>query len=154
MQQFIVAAAILPILLVFLLAFSEEGFRHGRILRLEEAVQSFRLEVALSGTLSSAAAGKTREEIAQIFQLDPEDVTVRGWLVPPDAAGLPERIRYEIAFPLRGRTSMARFFGFSEAATQTIYCTGGTVIRLKPLPKPAEARPSTVAALQGSEKTP
>ena len=136
MKQFIVLAAVLPILLVFISQFSLEALRSLRMNAAEDAIRAFCIEASYYDGGGPAEAEALRGRLARIFRADPGEVFV--FLTPSGEA----RIDWRVSFPTGDIMAGARFMGLSDAENRGRAQLSGTiVIAPKPPPPPPEPLP-------------
>ncbi|MDR0854646.1 MAG: hypothetical protein LBN34_09800 [Clostridiales Family XIII bacterium] len=76
MKQFIVLAAILPLMLFFLMQFPFEEARHTRLVGLEERIHIFKVEVANNPESSGELADGLKVDAAKIYGISASEVSV------------------------------------------------------------------------------
>ncbi|MDR3364376.1 MAG: hypothetical protein LBS91_05440 [Clostridiales Family XIII bacterium] len=136
MKQFIVLAAILPILLVLIAQFTLEARRGLRMGAAENAVRAFCMEASYYGGGGAAQAEALRTELARIFRADARDVTVE--LSERDGA----HIDWRVSFPVGEIMAGAGFMGLSQAENSGRAQMGGViVIAREPEPPGDEGEP-------------
>ena len=94
MKQFIVLAAILPILILFLAQFMLDGQRQVRMGAAEDAMRTFCLEGSYYGRIGQGEVEALRSKLGNIFGASPADVSVE---IVPVREGV---LSYRIAFPV------------------------------------------------------
>ncbi|MDR3305984.1 MAG: hypothetical protein LBS85_08205 [Clostridiales Family XIII bacterium] len=117
MKQFIVLAAILPILLVFAAQFSLDETNHIRTLRAESAVQDFRQRASLYGAYGEAETAALRAKLARIAGRDPGEVYIEMAAGEKDAKGS-RIVQYRITVPIGKIMAGGAFMGVSESENQ------------------------------------
>ena len=130
MKQFIVLAAILPIMLVFVAQFSLEAVRSLRMNAAEDAVRAFCIEAAYHGGGRPADAEALRYRLARIFRADAADVFVE--LTQNDEW----HIGWRVSFPVGGIMAGARLMGLTEAENRGRAQMDGVIVIAPPPPEP------------------
>jgi hypothetical protein len=130
MKQFIVLAAILPIMLVFVAQFSIEAVRSLRMNAAEDAIRAFCIEASYYGGGNESGADALRNRLAQIFQADAGEVYVS--LVQTDDA----HIDWRISFPVGEIMAGGAFMGLSPSENQGYAELNGTIVIAPPPPEP------------------
>jgi hypothetical protein len=130
MKQFIVLAAVLPILLVFLAQFMLDGQRQVRMSAAEDAVRTFCLEGSYYGRTGVGEADALRVRLAGIFGISPADVAV-------DLAPVREGVlSYRVDFPVGKIMAGAAFMGISAARNNGRAVFEGEIVLPPPEPEP------------------
>ena len=132
MKQFIVLAAVLPILLVFVAQFTVEAWRGLRMNAAEDAVRAFCIEAAYFGGGGPDEAGALRERLAGIFRADVRDVAVE--LKKTDEA----HIDWLVSFPVGDIMAGAPLMGLTPAENRGRAQMGGTIVIAPPPPAPRQ----------------
>jgi len=137
MKQFIVLAAILPILLVFVSQFTLDAVRSLRMNAAEDAIRAFCLEAAYYGGGGAAEAEALRHRLAQIFKSDIRDINIE--LVRTDEA----HIDWSLSFPIGDIMAGAAFMGLSPSENRGRVQMNGTIVIVpkKPEPLPPDKEP-------------
>ena len=130
MKQFIVLAAILPIMLVFVAQFSLEALRNLRMNAAEDLIRAFCIEASYFNGGGPAEAEVLRFRLAQIFHADPLEVYID--LVQADEA----HIEWRISFPVGDIMAGARLMGLSGAENRGRAQMSGTIVIAPPPPEP------------------
>jgi hypothetical protein len=130
MKQFIVLAAVLPILMLFLAQFMLDGQRTVRMSAAEDAVRTFCLEGSYYGRIGSGEADALRAKVAGIFGISPGDVTVD---LAPAREGV---LSYRIAYPVGKIMAGAAFMGLSPSRNNGQAVMTGEIVL--PPPKPEQ----------------
>ena len=129
MKQFIVLAAILPILLVFIAQTTLEAGRNLRMNAAEDAIRAFCIEASYYGGGGSAEAEALRAKLAHIFHADAREIYIE--LVKTDEA----HISWKVSFPVGDIMAGARFMGLSDTENRgRAQMSGVIVIAKEPLP--------------------
>ena len=140
MKQFIVLAAILPILLLFVLQSAVSGMRGLRMNAAEDAVRAFCIEASYYGGGGAAEADALREKLGRIFKTEPAEVHLS--LSYVDAA----HIEWNLSFPVGDIMAGAFFMGLSPSENRgRAQMSGVIVVAPKPLPQTTspEIQPET-----------
>jgi hypothetical protein len=122
MKQFIVLAAILPILLVFVMQFTLEGVRSLRMNAAEDAIRGFCIEVSYFDGGSPAHVEALRSRLAQIFRVNAGDVCVD--LRQTDCS----HIDWRVSFPVGDIMAGAGLMGLSPAENYGRAEMSGTIV--------------------------
>ena len=145
MKQFIVLAAILPILLVFVAQSSLEAARSLRMNAAEDAIRAFCIEASYYDGGGPAEAEALRGKLARIFRADPGEVYVE--LTRAGEA----HIEWRVSFPVGDIMAAALFMGISQTENQGRADLGGTIIIA---PKPPQAPPDDSDPAPGENEPP
>ena len=130
MKQFIVLAAILPILLVFIAQSTLEGVRSVRLSAAEDAIRAFCIEASYFDGGSPAHAEALRNRLAQIFHCGSGDVYI-------DLRETSEyHIDWRVSFPVGDIMAGARLMGLSRAENRGRVEISGTIVVAPPPPEP------------------
>jgi hypothetical protein len=132
MKQFIVLAAVLPILLLFLAQFMLDGQRTVRMSAAEDAVRTFCLEGSYYGRIGPGEAEALRAKVAGIFGISPGDVTVD---LAPAREGV---LSYRIAYPVGKIMAGAAFMGLSPSRNNGQAVITGEIVLPPPKPEPEQ----------------
>ena len=136
MKQFIVLAAILPILLVFVAQLALEGTRGLRMNAAEDAVRAFCIEASYYNGGGPAEAEALRAKLARIFGADTGEVYIE--LNRTDDS----HIDWRVSFPVGDVMAGARLMGLTDAENRGRAEMSGTiVIAPKPPPPPELIEP-------------
>jgi len=130
MKQFIVLAAILPILLVFVSQFTLDAVRSLRMNAAEDAIRAFCLEASYYGGGSAAEAEALRHKLAQLFKSDASDINIE--LVRTDDA----HIDWRLSFPVGDIMAGASFMGLSQSENKGRVQLNGTIVIVPKIPEP------------------
>ena len=128
MKQFIVLAAILPIMLVFVMQFSLVGVRSLRMNAAEDTIRAFCIEASYFGGGGQAEAEALKSKLAQIFRVNEYYVNVN--LFQADES----HIDYSISFPVGEIMAGASFMGLSPAENQGHVRISGSIVIAPPPP--------------------
>lgn len=132
MKNFIVLAAVLPFLLIFLMQFTLDQKNNGNISRFQDCVYAAKEEAKQEGCFTDDICGKLRSNIARQFQISPGDIEINATeevqyrvnLYEEAKVPLSQRrgmIHYRVAVPLKQLVAGNRFFGISEKENQGMY---------------------------------
>jgi len=122
MKQFIVLAAILPILLVFVAQATLEGVRGVRMNAAEDAVRSFCVEATYYGGGGPAEAEALRAKLARIFHTEAAEIRID--LSRTDGS----HIDWRVTFPVGDIMAGVRLMGLSDAENRGRAQMGGTIV--------------------------
>jgi len=134
MKQFIVLAAILPILLLFVSQSTLEAVRGLRVSACEDAVRAFCIEASYYGGGGPAEAEALRAKLAGILKADVSEIYVD--IQKADDA----RIDWRVSFPVGKVMAGARLMGISDAENRGRANMSGTIV-VAPKPKPPDPDP-------------
>ncbi|MDR0851815.1 MAG: hypothetical protein LBN36_04920 [Clostridiales Family XIII bacterium] len=141
MKQFIVAAALLPILLALITQFMSLQLAHARVVRSEGLAYTTARTAEIRGAFTADLAEGLASEIARIYDLSPAEVSVRVDGTDGDAPGF----HYSVTIPIRRIVASNRLFGISDlenSGHKTIEGTGIYVPKYEPPPgKPDDEDP-------------
>jgi len=132
MKQFIVLAAVLPILLVFVAQFTLAEVRALRMSEAEEAVRSFCVEASYNDGAGPGAAESLRQRLAQVFRANPSEVAVNLSRVDDS------HISWDVSFPVGDIMAGGLFMGLSKSENSGRAHMDGTIVIA---PKPPEIPP-------------
>ncbi|GHU63828.1 hypothetical protein AGMMS49983_08180 [Clostridia bacterium] len=135
MKQFIVLAAVLPILLLFLSQFMLDGQRQVRMSAAEDAVRTFCLEGAYYGRIGADETDLLRSRLAHIFGTSPTDITAE---LSPAREGV---LSYRVTFPVGKIMAGAAFMGLSQAQNNGRAEITGEIVLPPQEPKPSLPNP-------------
>ena len=131
MKQFIVLAAVLPILMLFIAQFMLDGQRQVRMGAAEDAVRTFCLEGSYYGRIGQGEADMLRHRLASIFRTSPAEVSIE---ITPSREGV---LSYRIAFPVGKIMAGANLMRLSEGKNNGQAVFTGEIV-LPPPEKPQE----------------
>ena len=124
MKQFLVLAAILPLMLVFFVQFSMDQINSSRIGILSDMVYAAKEEAKQEGCFTSQIKSDLIANIASALQIDPADVrieatdTVRYRIMEADRYGNDDwergLIYYKVSVPIGELMAGRRLFGIRE----------------------------------------
>ena len=137
MKQFIVLAAILPIMLVFIAQFSLDAVRNLRMNAAEDAIRAFCIEASYFDGGGPAEAEALRHKLAQIFRSDPREVYIH--LTQTDAS----HIGWLVSFPVGEIMAGARFMGLSNEENRGRAEMSGVIVIAPPPPEPLPPAPES-----------
>ena len=129
MKQFIVLAAILPIILTFIAQFALEEAGAIRMSSAGDAIRAFCIEAAYYGGGGAAEADALRNKLAMIFQTDPGEIFIG--LSQADEA----HIDWEISFPVGDIMAGAGLMGITAEENRGRSRLSGVIVIA---PKPPE----------------
>jgi len=129
MKQFIVLAAILPILLLFVAQSTLEAGRSLRMNAAEDAIRAFCIEAAYYGGGGSIEAEALRTKLAHIFRADPAEIYVD--VLSTDAAHMDWRVSFPVGDIMAGALLMGIDGSENKGRAQL---TGTIVIASAPEP--------------------
>lgn len=135
MKQFIVLAAILPIVLVLIAQFTLEASRSLRLNAAEDAVRAFCIEASYHHGGGPAEAEALRAKLAGIFRANTSEVHIE--LTPRDEA----HIDWRVSFPVGPIMAGADMMGLSAAENSGRAQLGGIIV-IAPDPPPPPEVPS------------
>ena len=135
MKQFIVLAAILPILLVFIAQATLEAGRSLRMSAAEDAVRAFCIEASYYDGSGPAEAEALRARLACIFGAAAGDISVD--LARTDEA----HIDWHVSFPVGNIMAGGRLMGLSGAENRGRAEMSGTIVIAPKPPTPLEPPP-------------
>ena len=145
MKQFIVLAAILPILLLFVAQSALAGVRGLRMNAAEDAVRAFCIEAAYFDGGGQAEANALREKLGRIFKAEPAEVYLT--LSYADAA----HIEWNLSFPVGDIMAGASFLGLTAAENRGRAQMSGVIV-VAPKPPPPQVIPPETGDSAESEK--
>ena len=135
MKQFIVLAAILPILLLFMAQSTLEAGRGLRMSAAENEIRAFCMDASYHSGGSPAEAEALRSRLAAIFRTDASEIYID--LVRTDDS----HIDWRISFPVGDIMAGAGFMGLGDAENSGRAQMSGTiVIAYTPIPTPEADR--------------
>ena len=124
MKQFLVLAAILPLMLVFFVQFSMDQINSSRIGILSDMVYAAKEEAKQEGCFTAQIKSELTANIASALQIDPADVrieatdTVRYRIMEADRYGNDDwergLIYYKVSVPIGELMAGRRLFGIRE----------------------------------------
>jgi len=131
MKQFIVLAAILPIMLLFVAQATLEGTRSLRMNAAEDAVRAFCIEASYYDGGGPSEAEALRARLASIFRANPAEVYIE--LSKTDKS----HIAWRVSFPVGEVMAGARLMGLSAAENRGRAEMSGVIV-IAPKPPPPE----------------
>jgi hypothetical protein len=142
LKQFIVLAAVLPIMLAFVMQFTLIQVHHSRLIRAEEAIHSARMEAGISGGFTAETRGALAARLATIYGVAPSEIGMRLDM----ADGQPRHvIAYKIRIPVSQIIAGNRLFGISDSDNRGFYTIEGETLNLseymEAVPPAGEASP-------------
>ena len=124
MKQFLVLAAILPLMLVFFVQFSMDQINSSRIGILSDLVYTAKEEAKQEGCFTQQIRSELTANISSALQIDPSDVrieatdTVRYRIMEADKYGNEDwergLIHYKVSVPIGELMAGRRLFGIRE----------------------------------------
>ena len=124
MKQFLVLAAILPLMLVFLVQFSMDQINSSRIGILSDVVYTAKEEAKQEGCFTQQIRNDLTARISSALQIDPSDIrieatdTVRYRIMDADGYGDDDwergLIYYKVSVPIGELMAGRRLFGIRE----------------------------------------
>ena len=126
MKQFIVLAAVLPILLLFIAQSSLDRLNDRRVELAGSAIRAFERDASYCGVDPSAEADLLRARLAQIFEV--KDGEVRLDLTPSEDD---TQIRYQIAVPMGKLMAGGALLGLDEAQNSGVFTFEGEILDVR-----------------------
>ena len=130
MKQFIVLAAVLPILLVFVVQATIDAERVMKMNAAEDAVRAFCVEASYYGGGGPAEAEALRSGLARILCRDASEIYVN--VTQTDKA----HIEWNVSFPVGEIMAGARLMGLTDAENRGRAHMSGTIVVAPPPPLP------------------
>ncbi|MDR2611242.1 MAG: hypothetical protein LBC58_07275 [Clostridiales Family XIII bacterium] len=127
MKQLIVCAALLPLLLAFVLQFMLMEERYAAVTRSEGAARSAAERAAYEGGFSAENEARLRSEIASAFHISADRVEMELDRRPGEAGGT---IYYAIRIPTGKILAVPRLFGVSPRENEGVFEIRGAVQNL------------------------
>ncbi len=124
MKQFIVLAAILPFLLIFMLQYSVEQVNHYRISLLQQMVTESAQVAKQDGYFTQKNIDSLRNNISSVFNTSPESIVIEADTTPKyrvNEFDERELIHYKIEVPIEVLVAGAAFFGISKEENRGMY---------------------------------
>lgn len=127
MKNFIVLAAILPLMLVFLLQFTLDQRNSANVGRFQEYVYAAKEQAKQEGCFTEEIRKELRTKVASAFQIEEKDVIITAGSVPKYrvnqfgdtvSRGL---IHYSVSVPLENLMAGPRLFGIKEQENRGVY---------------------------------
>ena len=128
MKNFIVLAAVLPLLLVFLLQFTLDQKNNANVGRFQEYVYTAKEQARQEGCFTESITAELRKNVARAFGISEAEVQIEAtqtpqyrvntFAGPEDARGL---IRYRVSVPLEKIMAGPRLFGIREEENRGLY---------------------------------
>ena len=137
MKQFIVLAAVLPILLVFIAQFALAELRGLRMNAAEDAIRAFCIEASYMDGGGAGEAEALRHKLARIFRADASEVWIE--LIRTDEY----HIEWNVSFPVGEIMAGATFMGLSSAENQGRAKMSGVIVIAPKPPPPKDTEDST-----------
>ncbi|MDR3242908.1 MAG: hypothetical protein LBT34_03145 [Clostridiales Family XIII bacterium] len=128
MKQFIVLAAVFPLIVVFVMQFSLEQQNQNRISQLQELVYSAKEQAKQEGRFSQAIKSELAGEIASCFGIDASEVIIEAderVHYRKNEMDARELISYKVKAPIEKIMAGNRFMGISDAENKGWYVVEG-----------------------------
>ncbi|MBR0140546.1 MAG: hypothetical protein IJM17_09730 [Firmicutes bacterium] len=135
MKQFLVLAAILPLMLVFFLQFALDRQNSSRIAVLNDLVSSAKEEARQQGCFTAEIKGRLTSSISSSLGIDPEDILIEATESPKYrimyAEGVSPKdmerglIYYRVTVPIGKMMAGRALFGLKEDANTYWYTVEG-----------------------------
>jgi hypothetical protein len=127
LKQFIVLAAVIPVMLAFVMQFTLIQVHHSRAIRMEEAVHSARMEAGIGGGFTVETQSALAAKLALIYDVEPEEIVMSMDM----AGGEPRRvIAYKISVPVSKIIAANRLFGISDYDNSGYHTVEGETLNL------------------------
>ncbi|MDR2156323.1 MAG: hypothetical protein LBO81_00875, partial [Clostridiales Family XIII bacterium] len=123
MKQFIVLAAVIPVMLAFVMQFTLEQANFSRSMRAEEVVHSARIEAEWNGGFTEEAKKTLARNIADIYGVTAEDVAIEADVIGESFGRIGF---YRIIVPVPKIVAANRLFGISDEANCGRYVVEGS----------------------------
>jgi ABC-type tungstate transport system substrate-binding protein len=127
LKQFIVLAAVLPILLAFVMQFTLIQVHHSRLIRAEEAIHSARIEAGISGGFTTETRAALAAKLAAIYGVAPAEI---GMSLDMEDGQPRHVIAYKITLPVSQIIAANRLFGISDSDNSGYYTIEGETLNL------------------------
>ncbi|MDR0356885.1 MAG: hypothetical protein LBH63_00690 [Clostridiales Family XIII bacterium] len=127
MKQFIVLAAVIPIMLAFVMQFTMAQIQCSRALRAEEIVHNARIEASLSGGFTAEARSMLLAGLAEIYDVPAERIAARLDMADGETRRV---VSYEISVPVSKIVAANLLFGISDADNSGYFVIAGEVLNL------------------------
>ena len=132
MKQFIILAAILPLLLLFLAQYCLDQ-KNSKMLNLfQQEVYSAKEEAKQSGCFTPEIKKKLRTELSKTLGVEEEEILIEATETKQyrinyfDESGGRGIIRYKITFPLKKLMAGGKLLGLKEEENQGMYTVEGS----------------------------
>ncbi|MDR1245560.1 MAG: hypothetical protein LBK57_00850 [Clostridiales Family XIII bacterium] len=129
MKQFIVLAAILPLLMVFVMQFALEQMNQGRIAALQELVYSAKEQAKQEGRFTPEIKSALARDIAERFEIDAGDVVIESdnrVKYRRNRFDEREMIEYRVEVPIDKIMAGNRLMGIADADNAGRYVIKGS----------------------------
>ncbi|MDR2132372.1 MAG: hypothetical protein LBP30_03390 [Clostridiales Family XIII bacterium] len=129
MKQFIVLAAVLPLIMVFIMQFSLEQMNQGRIAALQELVYGAKERAKQEGRFTPEIKSALARDIAERFKLDESDIVIEADnRVKYRRNDFDERemIAYRVEVPIERIMAGNRLMGISDEENAGRYVIEGS----------------------------
>ena len=128
MKQFLVLAAVLPLMLVFLVQFSLDQINSSRIALLSDCVYTAKEEARQEGCFTEAILSELRGDISRALNVDPALIEIEAdrdvkYRLREKPAGGWERglIHYKVSVPVGQVMAGGRMFGIRDRDNRYVY---------------------------------
>lgn len=127
MKNFIVLAAVLPLMLVFLLQFAVDQKNSASVGRFQEYVYTAKEQAKQEGCFTKEIQKELKQNVAAAFQISEDEVKIaatetRQYRVNGFSAnGERGLIHYKVTVPLKTLMAGRRLFGIKEEDNQGLY---------------------------------
>jgi hypothetical protein len=138
MKQLIVCAALLPLLLAFVMQFMLMEERYAAVTRSEGAVRSAAAQASYVGGFSEESEARLRAEIATAFHIDADDVEME---LDRKLGGIGETVAYRIRIPTGKILAAPLIFGISPKENAGSFEIRGAAPNLLHLAQASAAAP-------------
>ncbi|MDR2487229.1 MAG: hypothetical protein LBD12_04620 [Clostridiales Family XIII bacterium] len=138
MKQFIVLAAILPLLLGILMQIGLAQTNFTKVMRIEQIVEDYRWEASENGGFSQGMRDGLARDLSAVTGAPSENILLV--LDPPRPAGS-GRIHYRIGLPTGKLVAAGKLFGIQDSDNDGYYALDGSVPNRKRPEPPPEPEP-------------
>ncbi|MCL2493532.1 MAG: hypothetical protein FWF33_05780 [Clostridiales bacterium] len=126
MKQFIVLAAILPILLLFFAQSSLDRLNDRRTELAESAIRAFERNASFGGGDITAEADCLRARLTQIFGVEEREVRLE-----LTSSGDGPQVRYRIAVPMGNLMAGGALLGLNESQNRGVFTFEGEILDVR-----------------------
>ena len=129
MKQFIVLAAMLPLIMVFIMQFALEQMNQGRIAALQELVYGAKEQAKQEGRFTPAIKAALARDIAERFKLNESDIVIETddrVKYRRNAFDEREMITYRVEVPIERIMAGNRLMGISDEENAGVYVVEGS----------------------------
>jgi hypothetical protein len=129
MKQFIVLAAMLPLIMVFIMQFSLEQVNQGRIAALQELVYGAKERAKQEGRFTPAIKAALARDIAARFKVDESDIVIETdnrIRYRRNEFDEREMIAYRVEVPIEKIMAGNRLMGISDEENAGVYVVEGS----------------------------